>query len=143
MGYSTLSRALLPLCADAQHLYTLAYWYIIILLYNIVLLYACTLEYVILSVPGASSRGINPNPNPAQRAHCRRHTTTQTMDHATATNNVLIDVTRAPVYVVTINRAHVRNAVDRPTARALHAAFVAFANDDRVRRLSFVARSCN
>ncbi len=45
---------------------------------------------------------------------------------------VLIDKQYAPIYIVTINRAHVKNAVDRPTARQLHAAFVAFAQDDAV-----------
>lgn len=46
---------------------------------------------------------------------------------------VLVDKQYAPIYVVTINRAHVKNAVDRPTARQLHAAFVAFGQDDAVR----------
>ncbi|MDF9716643.1 crotonase/enoyl-CoA hydratase family protein [Nocardioides sp. ChNu-153] len=36
---------------------------------------------------------------------------------------------RGPVTVVTIDRPEVRNAVDTPTARALHAAFVAFDAD--------------
>lgn len=36
---------------------------------------------------------------------------------------------RGPVTVVTIDRAEVRNAVDTPTAKALHAAFLAFEAD--------------
>jgi hypothetical protein len=35
------------------------------------------------------------------------------------------------VTLVTLNRPKVRNAVDRATAQALHAAFVAFEQDDR------------
>lgn len=38
-----------------------------------------------------------------------------------------------PVTVVTLNRPEVRNAVDQPTARALHAAFVAFDADPEAR----------
>jgi enoyl-CoA hydratase len=38
-----------------------------------------------------------------------------------------------PVLVVTINRSEVRNAVDRPTADALTAAFVAFEMDEELR----------
>ena len=37
------------------------------------------------------------------------------------------------VTLVTLNRPDVRNAVDAPTARALHAAFLAFDADDRAR----------
>lgn len=38
--------------------------------------------------------------------------------------------TRGPVAVVTINRAEVRNAIDRPTATALREAFERFDSDD-------------
>lgn len=39
---------------------------------------------------------------------------------------------RGPVRIVTIDRPEVRNAVDRPTADALEAAFTAFDDDDSV-----------
>ncbi len=39
---------------------------------------------------------------------------------------------RGPVRIVTINRPEVRNAVDRPTADALEAAFAAFDDDPSV-----------
>lgn len=46
--------------------------------------------------------------------------------------SVLIDRSQSPVFVVTINRPHVRNAVDGPTAQLLHSAFLDFAQDDQV-----------
>ena len=38
-----------------------------------------------------------------------------------------------PVCTIILNRPEKRNAVDRPTAEALHAAFLDFANDDALR----------
>lgn len=48
-----------------------------------------------------------------------------------AEDAVLVE-TRGAVRIVTINRPGARNAVDRPTADALEAAFVAFDQDDSV-----------
>lgn len=45
---------------------------------------------------------------------------------------MLIDRTHKPTFIVQINRAEVRNAVDGETARMLHDAFIDFADDDEV-----------
>ncbi|UZJ52214.1 hypothetical protein CBS101457_001534 [Exobasidium rhododendri] len=45
-------------------------------------------------------------------------------------DKVLIERQYKPVYVVTINRPKVRNAVDGETAQLLHQAFIEFAEDD-------------
>ena len=50
----------------------------------------------------------------------------------TMTNSVEISQ-HGEVTLVTLNRPDVRNAVDAPTARALHAAFLAFDADDNAR----------
>ena len=50
----------------------------------------------------------------------------------TMTNSVEISQ-QGEVTLVTLNRPNVRNAVDAPTARALHAAFLAFDADDSAR----------
>ena len=44
-------------------------------------------------------------------------------------NTVLLDVA-GPLWTITINRPLVRNAVDRPAAEALAAAFLAFEADE-------------
>lgn len=45
---------------------------------------------------------------------------------------VVIDRQYAPIFVVTINRPNVKNAVDGPTANQLHAAFVEFGREEKV-----------
>jgi enoyl-CoA hydratase len=49
----------------------------------------------------------------------------------TASDLVIVDRQYEPILIVTINRANVKNAVDGPTARQLHSAFVTFAKDDK------------
>lgn len=44
--------------------------------------------------------------------------------------DLILTSTTGPIRVITINRPHARNAVDRDTALALHAAFKAFEADD-------------
>ncbi len=47
-----------------------------------------------------------------------------------AREDVVLVETDGPVTIITLNRPHARNAVDRPTADALSAAFLAFEADD-------------
>ncbi|KAJ3144926.1 Enoyl-CoA hydratase [Irineochytrium annulatum] len=47
--------------------------------------------------------------------------------------STVLTTTRGPILIVTINRPHVRNAVDAPTALLLHNAFTAFDADPSLR----------